>query len=65
MICLDPGLWYMGGTIGYCRYFSRHVALQIKAHLMGSPLPIYNGQRRDKNGDKEGKTVNGDDVRLT
>ncbi|KIW71278.1 hypothetical protein PV04_03461 [Phialophora macrospora] len=58
-----PGLWYMGGTIGYCRYFSRHVALQIKAHLMGSPLPVYNGQRRDTDGHKEGIiAVNGDGV---
>lgn len=42
----DPGLWYMGGTIGHSRYFSRHVALQIKTDLMGTPLPIYQGERR-------------------
>ncbi|KAH8691479.1 flavin-containing monooxygenase [Talaromyces proteolyticus] len=41
-----PRLWYIWGTIGYCRYFSRHVALQIKADLIGTPLPIYNSQRR-------------------
>lgn len=39
-------MFYMGGTIGHARYFSRHVALQIKADLMGSPLPVYEGQRR-------------------
>jgi len=43
---IDPGLWYMGGTIGHARYFSRHVALQIKAELMGMPLPVYEGERR-------------------
>ncbi|KAK5048976.1 hypothetical protein LTR84_005398 [Exophiala bonariae] len=41
-----PGLWYMGGTIGHARYFSRYVALQIKAQLLGTPLPCYNGERR-------------------
>ncbi|OAL29599.1 hypothetical protein AYO22_02013 [Fonsecaea multimorphosa] len=41
-----PNLYYMGGTIGHARYFSRHVALQIKAELMGTPLPVYEGERR-------------------
>lgn len=39
----DPALWYMGGTLGHARYFSRYVALQIKAQLMGTPLPVYEG----------------------
>ncbi|RVX68377.1 hypothetical protein B0A52_07377 [Exophiala mesophila] len=43
-----PGLWYMGGPIGHSRYFSRHVALQIKADLTGTPMPIYQGQRRSE-----------------
>lgn len=38
----------MGGTIGHARYFSRFVALQIKARLMGTPLPVYEGERRSK-----------------
>ena len=37
----DPALWYHGGTIGQARYFSRFIALQIKAKLMGTPLPLY------------------------
>lgn len=43
-----PGLWYMGGTIGHARYFSRHVALQIKAEVMGTPVPVYDGKRREE-----------------
>ena len=43
---LDPGLWYIGGTVGHARYFSRYIALQIKAQLMGTPLPIYEDGRR-------------------
>lgn len=42
-----PGLWYIGGTIGHARYFSRHIALQIKAETLGTPLPIYDGQRME------------------
>ncbi|KAK5047064.1 hypothetical protein LTR84_007006 [Exophiala bonariae] len=36
-----PGVWYTGGDIGCARYFSRFVALQIKAQLMGTPLQLY------------------------
>ncbi len=43
-----PALWYIGGTIGHARYFSRHVALQIKAEAMGVPLPVYDGERREE-----------------
>ncbi|OCT44725.1 Flavin-binding monooxygenase-like family protein [Cladophialophora carrionii] len=35
------GLWYMGGGCGHARYFSRFVALQIKADVEGKPLKIY------------------------
>ncbi|KAK5192411.1 hypothetical protein LTR99_010461 [Exophiala xenobiotica] len=42
----QPDLFYMGGTIGHSRYFSRFPALQIKADLMGTPLPVYDGERR-------------------
>lgn len=41
----DPGMWCIGGTIPGSRYYSRHVALQIKAQVMGSPLPVYTGER--------------------
>ncbi|KAI3391250.1 hypothetical protein diail_7668 [Diaporthe ilicicola] len=36
-----PGLWYIGGGMGHSRYYSRFPALQIKAHLMGKPFPVY------------------------
>ncbi|KAI0132611.1 hypothetical protein BJ170DRAFT_680493 [Xylariales sp. AK1849] len=31
----QPGLWLHGGNFAMCRYFSRMVALQIKAQLVG------------------------------
>ncbi|KAG0645380.1 Flavin-containing monooxygenase YUCCA3 [Hyphodiscus hymeniophilus] len=36
-----PGIWYNGGTIVNARYYSRFIALQIKADLEGMPLPLY------------------------
>lgn len=30
-----PGLWFHGGNLAVCRYYSRLVAVQIKAHLEG------------------------------
>ncbi|KIW81779.1 hypothetical protein Z517_04805 [Fonsecaea pedrosoi CBS 271.37] len=47
-----PSLYYVGGTIGHARYFSRHVALQVKAELMGQPLPLYDGERRPETGEE-------------
>jgi hypothetical protein len=38
---VDPGLFYHGGTIGQARYYARYIGLQIKAKLMGTPLPVY------------------------
>ncbi|PYI21317.1 putative flavin-containing monooxygenase [Aspergillus japonicus CBS 114.51] len=38
-----PGLWYMGGGMGQARFYSRFVALQIRASLDGTPLPVYRG----------------------
>ncbi|PYI22360.1 flavin-binding monooxygenase-like protein [Aspergillus japonicus CBS 114.51] len=32
-----PGLWFMGGNLALCRYFSRTLALQIKALEEGIP----------------------------
>ena len=37
----DPGIWYMGGTIGLTRYMSRFLALQIKADVEGVPFQPY------------------------
>ncbi|KAK2782663.1 hypothetical protein FQN52_000763 [Onygenales sp. PD_12] len=36
-----PGLWLMGGAIGPARFFSRFVAMQVKAALSGTPLIVY------------------------
>lgn len=43
LICLliDPGIWYIGGGTAQCRYFSRFIALQVKAALEGKPLSVY------------------------
>jgi hypothetical protein len=38
---VDPQLWYMAGDLGHARYYSRFVALQIKADLLGTPLDRY------------------------
>ena len=40
-LCLDPAFWYAGGAVGPARYMSRFVAMQIKAKMLGKPLPIY------------------------
>ncbi|KIW17548.1 hypothetical protein PV08_04742 [Exophiala spinifera] len=37
----QPGLWYMGGALGHSRYYSRYLALSIKADQLGTPLPVY------------------------
>lgn len=33
------GLWIMGGAVSQARFFSRFVALQIQAELLGKPFP--------------------------
>jgi hypothetical protein len=43
---VDPGLFMVGGAVGQARFMPRFVALQIKARTLGTPLPIYNGERR-------------------
>ncbi|PYH81593.1 putative flavin-containing monooxygenase [Aspergillus uvarum CBS 121591] len=37
---VSPGLWYIGGR-GQARFYSRFVALQIRASIDGTPLPAY------------------------
>ncbi|CZR43891.1 uncharacterized protein FPRO_13699 [Fusarium proliferatum ET1] len=37
----QPGLWYIGGSLGTARYFSRFIALSIKADVLGQTLPVY------------------------
>ncbi|CZR66219.1 related to flavin-containing monooxygenase [Phialocephala subalpina] len=36
-----PAIWLHGGTIGQGRYYSRFIALQIKARLLRTALPLY------------------------
>ena len=38
---LQPGLWFHNGNFGLMRFFSRILALQIKAHEAGLPTPVY------------------------
>ncbi|GIZ36534.1 hypothetical protein CKM354_000000500 [Cercospora kikuchii] len=37
----SPAIWCMAGDLPMTRYYSRHVALQVKAFVMGFPLPSY------------------------
>ncbi|KAK4945320.1 hypothetical protein LTR10_015479 [Elasticomyces elasticus] len=37
----QKGIWYLGGAIGHARYYSRFIALSIKADTTGQPLPVY------------------------
>jgi len=43
-----PGLWYHGGNLALCRFFSRRLALQIKAQLVGLYEEQSNCQGRSK-----------------
>ncbi|KAL1615258.1 hypothetical protein SLS56_011882 [Neofusicoccum ribis] len=36
-----PAFWYHGGALGQARYYARFIALQIKAKVLGTPLPVY------------------------
>jgi putative flavoprotein involved in K+ transport len=37
----QPGLWFHGGNLAQSRYFSRYLALQLKARFEGLPTPVY------------------------
>ena len=37
----QEGLWFHGGNLALSRFYSRFVALQIKARLEGIPTPVY------------------------
>jgi hypothetical protein len=41
LLSAEPGLWYLGGALGHARYYSRYIALSIKAHELGTPIPVY------------------------
>jgi hypothetical protein len=36
----EQGIWYLGGALGHSRYYSRSIALSIKAGTIGEPLSI-------------------------
>ncbi|KAG6544861.1 hypothetical protein Mapa_013551 [Marchantia paleacea] len=36
-----PALWIMSGGFSHCRFYSRHLALQLKARMEGIPTPVY------------------------
>lgn len=38
---IDRRMWYHGGTIGMARYYSRFLALRIKAEMVGMPVEVY------------------------
>ncbi|KAI9693499.1 MAG: hypothetical protein M1820_009235 [Bogoriella megaspora] len=42
-----PAFWYHGGSLGQARYFSRFIALQVKAKLLGTPLHVYEDTPRE------------------
>ena len=37
----QEGLWFHGGNLALSRFYSRFVALQIKARMEGIPTPVY------------------------
>jgi putative flavoprotein involved in K+ transport len=38
-----PNLWVHGGNLALSRFFSKFLALQIKARLEGIDTPVYGG----------------------
>ena len=36
-----PALWFHGGNLAMSRFYSRFVALQLKARMKGLPTPVY------------------------
>ncbi|HWW64972.1 MAG TPA: NAD(P)/FAD-dependent oxidoreductase [Sphingomonadaceae bacterium] len=41
----QEGLWFQGGNLMQCRFHSLHLALQLKAHMEGLPMPVYRAKR--------------------
>ena len=37
----QQALWFQGGNLALSRFFSKFVALQIKARMEGIPTPVY------------------------
>lgn len=47
---LDPAIWYAGGTMSTSRFYSRFLALQIKADLDDVPFVPYEEDIVNQNG---------------
>ncbi len=43
-----PNLWYHGGNLALSRFYSRIVALQLKARMEGIPTPVYAAPKPQK-----------------
>lgn len=39
----QPGLWLQGGNLQQARFYSRILALQLKARMEGLPTPVFTG----------------------
>ena len=37
----QEGLWFHGGNLALSRYYSKILALQLKARMEGIPTPVY------------------------
>ena len=37
----DGRIWFISGTTIHSRYYSRFIALHIKADVLGTPVPVY------------------------
>jgi len=37
----QPGLWFHGGNLAQSRFFSKYLALQLKARMENLPTPVY------------------------
>ena len=37
----QPGLWFHGGNLAQSRFYSRYLALQLKARFERLPIPVY------------------------
>ncbi|PWY78038.1 flavin-containing monooxygenase [Aspergillus sclerotioniger CBS 115572] len=41
-------IWFISGTTTHSRYYSRFIALHIKADVLGTPVPVYRDTPRDE-----------------
>ena len=41
----QEGLWFHGGNLALSRFYSKHVALQLKARMEGIDTPVYRAAR--------------------